>query len=437
MGSCRTLRDSATGGPSVMAHPSVCISDFEESPPTTPPAAAGSARSWSARSLSGRRCCSLARVHPALVAAAVLGPACVCAAVGVALRWLHGNHKDEHLHFLLGSAALLSLLLLGLLMFCRARGQRETLRGAREVQLEMGAVRPSARPVELVLGDIQWGNRIGGGKYGDVFKGMLVRTRETVAVKAMKKGQQVTRRHINDLVEEIEIMRQVADHGGHANIIGVRGYMKGDQPALVLELAVNGSLLERLQQMKKQAEVIKHDKIAEYCLQIAQGMRYIESCSVVHRDLAARNVLVMANDVLKISDFGLARGVHHGFLKTGGYQANIHRESNAWAWRWTAPEGLIEQKFTIKGDVWSFGIVITEICSRGDRPYHPDYSKADLAFVNWLDGGGRIKKAPEWPEDIYALARRCWKIEPKKRLSFKEIVATLRKRVGSRWWQWG
>lgn len=338
------------------------------------------------------------------------------------------------MHQLMGAAALLSLLLLGLL-YCKARRQRGNAAGAREVELEMGSMGSSIRPVELGPADVVREARIGGGKYGDVFRGRLVRTGETVAVKSMKQGQEVTQRQINDLKEEIQIMKQVADHGSHANIVGVRGYMLGNDPLLVLELAVHGSLHDRLLQMKERREEIKSHVVADYCLQIALGMRYVEGCWVVHRDLAARNVLVAANEVLKISDFGLARGVSHGFLTTGGYQANIHRQSNNWAWRWTAPEGLIEQKFTTKGDVWSFGIVVTEICSTGDRPYHPRFSRADLEFIDWLERGGRITRGANWPEDIYALARKCWKIEPKHRPSFKEIVKTLRKR-GSRW-LWG
>lgn len=376
--------------------------------------------------------------HPGLAAAALLLPIALCLVAGQVLGWRH-----DQSHKAMGAVVLFSLLPFGFLVWYRVRSQRRMNAGGREVDLEMAVLRaPKAQPpecfgppVELGFADLVRERRIGGGKYGDVFFGRLVRSGDPVAVKAMKQGQHVTRRQINDLKEEIGIMRQIADHGGHRNIIAVRGYALGDDPVLVLELA-QGSLHDRLLQMRDQREDMREPVAANFCLQIAQGMRYIEDCWVVHRDLAARNVLVAAGDVLKISDFGLARGVSHGFLKTGGYQANVNRKSNNWAWRWTAPEGLIEQKFTIRGDVWSFGIVITEICSRGDRPYHPQWSRADLEFIKFLDRGGRIAKGMTWPEDLYALARRCWKMEPKQRPAFKDIVNSLRKcgKLQRRWW---
>merc|ERR1719150_2833325 len=101
---------------------------------------------------------------------------------------------------------------------------------------------------------------------------------------------------------------------------------------------------------------------------IAYGMQYLAEMSFVHRDLAARNVLVNSQLVCKIADFGLSReissegsnAIDGGAYTTRGGKIPV---------RWTAPEAIAFRKFTSASDVWSFGIVMWEVMSYGERPY--------------------------------------------------------------------
>ncbi|XP_012514842.1 PREDICTED: ephrin type-A receptor 7-like, partial [Propithecus coquereli] len=96
---------------------------------------------------------------------------------------------------------------------------------------------------------------------------------------------------------------------------------------------------------------------------IAAGMRYLADMGYVHRDLAARNILVNSNLVCKVSDFGLSRVIEDDpeavYTTTGG-KIPV---------RWTAPEAIQYRKFTSASDVWSYGIVMWEVMSYGERPY--------------------------------------------------------------------
>lgn len=95
--------------------------------------------------------------------------------------------------------------------------------------------------------------------------------------------------------------------------------------------------------------------------QIACGMAYLESQNYIHRDLAARNILVGEGNNVKIADFGLAR-----VIKDDEYEARVGARFPI---KWTAPEAANYNRFTIKSDVWSFGILLTEIVTFGRLPY--------------------------------------------------------------------
>jgi len=148
-------------------------------------------------------------------------------------------------------------------------------------------------------------------------------------------------------------------------------------------------------------------------------MDYIATLKMVHRDLAARNVLLSSKLECKITDFGLARDLYEG---DGQYIANAgYKESNPTAWKWTSLEGLRQSTYTIEGDVWSYGILLSEICSLGDMPY-ADVRQFSNDFLDFLKGGGRMKKGQHWSPILYGVMTDCWAFDPSDRATFKVIA---------------
>ena len=96
-------------------------------------------------------------------------------------------------------------------------------------------------------------------------------------------------------------------------------------------------------------------------LQVASGMGHLERKGLIHRDLAARNVLIGENLLAKVADFGLAR-----VIVDNEYSAH---QGARFPVKWTAPEAISFGKFTVKSDVWSFGILLMELFTYGQVPY--------------------------------------------------------------------
>lgn len=106
-------------------------------------------------------------------------------------------------------------------------------------------------------------------------------------------------------------------------------------------------------------------------------MAYLEREHYIHRDLAARNILVAEDQSVKIADFGLARVVEER------YDTYVARSSTTkLPIKWTSPEAALVNRFTIKSDVWSFGIVLYEIITYGQVPYPSMNNSETINQVN-------------------------------------------------------
>lgn len=94
--------------------------------------------------------------------------------------------------------------------------------------------------------------------------------------------------------------------------------------------------------------------------------------------------------------------------------------------RWTAPEAIAYRKFTSASDVWSYGVVMWEVMSYGERPYW-NWSNQDV--IKAIEKGFRLPPPMDCPESIHQLMLDCWQKERSHRPKFTAIVKTLDKLI--------
>ncbi|XP_061888213.1 tyrosine-protein kinase ABL1 isoform X2 [Entelurus aequoreus] len=261
-------------------------------------------------------------------------------------------------------------------------------------------VSPNYDKWEMERTDITMKHKLGGGQYGEVYEGVWKKYNLTVAVKTLKEDTM----EVEEFLKEAAVMKEIK----HPNLVQLLGVCTREPPFYIItEFMTHGNLLDYLRECNR--EEVNAVVLLYMATQISSAMEYLEKKNFIHRDLAARNCLVGENHLVKVADFGLSR------LMTGDtYTAHAGAKFPI---KWTAPESLAYNKFSIKSDVWAFGVLLWEIATYGMSPY----PGIDLSQVyELLEKDYRMDRPEGCPEKVYELMRACWQWNPLERPSFAE-----------------
>ncbi|KAK6921312.1 Serine-threonine/tyrosine-protein kinase, catalytic domain [Dillenia turbinata] len=263
------------------------------------------------------------------------------------------------------------------------------------------------------VADIQWneinlGERIGLGSYGEVYRGEWHGTE--VAVKRFL-DQDISGESLEEFKSEVWIMKRLR----HPNVVLFMGAVTcTPNLSIITEFLPRGSLYRLLHRPNNQLDERRRLRIA---LDAARGMNYLHNCTpvIVHRDLKSPNILVDKNWVVKVvCDFGLSRMKHSTFLSS---------RSTAGTAEWMAPEVLRNEPSDEKCDVYSFGVILWEL-STMQQPW------GGMNPMQVVGAVGFQHRRLDIPDDvdpaIAEIIRKCWQTDPKLRPSFAEIMAALK-----------
>ncbi|XP_014476576.1 PREDICTED: focal adhesion kinase 1 isoform X2 [Dinoponera quadriceps] len=264
---------------------------------------------------------------------------------------------------------------------------------------------PATRDYEIVRNQVELGEIIGEGQFGNVHKGSYKgRDGQTIAVAVKTCKVDAT---AEKFLEEAYIMQQFE----HPHIIRLIGICSEAPIWLVMELAKLGEMRAYLQSNKHRLDLAT---LLLYTFQLSTALSYLESKKFVHRDIAARNVLVSSHSCVKLADFGLSRWVEdQSYYTASKCKLPI---------KWMAPESINFRRFTTSSDVWMFGVCMWEILMLGVKPFQ---GVKNNEVIRKLENGERLALPNHCPPRLYSLMSQCWSYEPSKRPTFKEIRETL------------
>ncbi|XP_076296807.1 protein tyrosine kinase 2 Fak isoform X3 [Lasioglossum baleicum] len=267
---------------------------------------------------------------------------------------------------------------------------------------------PATRDYEIVRNQVELGEIIGNGQFGNVHKGSYKgRDNQVIAVAVKTCKVDADLATSEKFLEEAYIMQQFE----HPHIIRLIGVCSEAPIWLVMELARLGEMRAYLQSNKQRLDLAT---LLLYTFQLSTALSYLESKKFVHRDIAARNVLVSTHNCVKLADFGLSRWVEdQSYYTASRCKLPI---------KWMAPESINFRRFTTSSDVWMFGVCMWEILMLGVKPFQ---GVKNHDVIHKLENGERLALPNHCPPRLYSLMSQCWSYEPSKRPTFREIRETL------------
>lgn len=272
--------------------------------------------------------------------------------------------------------------------------------------------------LEYDRNEIIFKNDIGEGAFGQVFLATVVieKDERKAAIKVLKEEVSYERRR--DFEQEAELLATF----DHKNIVELLGVCMNKKPfCLIMGYLRYGDLNSFLRKCDPdyslETEEYLYDPLSDYqkvfiAAQIVDGMAYLASQDYVHRDLATRNCLVDTDLLTKIGDFGLTRKMKYGF----GYQGT-HDE--AIPVRWQPLEAILQQCYTQKSDIWSFGIVLYEIFTDAKQPY---MGKTHSEVIELLKMKEKLKPPDSMPKYIKKIMMNCLRDSPQERPTFYQLA---------------
>ncbi|XP_065016996.1 serine/threonine-protein kinase STY46-like isoform X5 [Musa acuminata AAA Group] len=249
---------------------------------------------------------------------------------------------------------------------------------------------------------LKMGKKIARGSCGDLYRATYLG--QDVAVKILR-ADQLNEALLLEFNQEVDILRRVH----HKNIVHYIGAcVKPTELCIITEYMTGGNLYDHLH---KQHISLELPHLLKFSIDICKGMDYLHQNNIIHRDLKTANLLLDANSVVKVGDFGVARFQNQEGVMT----------AETGTYRWMAPEVINHQHYDNKADVFSFAIVLWELAT--SRVPYDNMTPLQAAL------GVRQGLRPDIPKDMHprlaALMQRCWDEVPSKRPSFEEITQEL------------
>ncbi|KAK2550057.1 Inactive tyrosine-protein kinase transmembrane receptor ROR1 [Acropora cervicornis] len=266
---------------------------------------------------------------------------------------------------------------------------------------------------------------LGEGEFGKLYGGEVVEKVDNLqAIRPIV--AKVLRRRTSAICRESFLRHaEIWSKFSHSNVITIIGvcddapttcilYECADYLTLYDYLVDNSPLESPVDDVDDSGNLTYHEQLS-IGIQVAAGMNYLSQQNFIHGDLAARNCVVGPRMTIKITDVALTRNP---------FSSDYLRSANRppMPVRWMAPEGVLNFRFTVETDIWSFGVLLWEIFTFGSIP-HEGYT--DKEVTDRIREHVLLPCPSDCPSSVFVLMKECWDILPPSRPRFSTIYSHL------------
>ena len=199
----------------------------------------------------------------------------------------------------------------------------------------------------------------------------------------------------------------------HPNIIKFREVFLQRQPKpalnIVTEYADGGDLGQKIEKQKKAKVPFSEAQILDYITQICLALQHIHKKKIIHRDLKSGNIFLMKSGIVKVGDFGIAKGLQSTWEKAKTFVGTPY---------FLSPEIINNQPYDNKSDIWALGVLLYELMT-----FQMPFNAVSLPMLSIKINRGVYKAPPStYSSDIRNLLKKCLTVNPDKRPSIDEIL---------------
>ncbi|XP_030376744.1 tyrosine-protein kinase Drl [Scaptodrosophila lebanonensis] len=248
------------------------------------------------------------------------------------------------------------------------------------------------------------------GNFGRIYRGTYNDCQEVLVKTVAQHGSQI---QVNLLLQESMMLYEAA----HPNVLSVLGISIEDYATPFVLYAANGSVrnLKTFLQDPSYARSVTTIQTVLMASQLAMAMEHLHNHGVIHKDVAARNCVIDDQLRVKLTDSALSRDLFPGdynSLGDGEYRPV----------KWLSLEALQKSHFNEGSDVWSFGVLMWEMCTLGKLPY----AEIDpYEMEHYLKDGYRLAQPFNCPDELFTIMAYCWASMPAERPSFSQLQICL------------
>ena len=241
---------------------------------------------------------------------------------------------------------------------------------------------------------------IGEGGMANVYKGVDLQARRTVAIKILRdelrRNEELVRRFVNES-RAISVLN-------HANIVKVFDVGVGSQVQYIVMEYLNGITLKEY--IEQRSEPLTFRESVHFMVQVLRALQHAHDKGIVHRDIKPQNIMMLEGGTLKVMDFGIAR-LARSEIHTATDQAigSVH---------YISPEQARGEVTDSRSDIYSAGIVLYEMLS-GRLPFESDNAVA-IAMKQISDEAVPLDRInPSLPVGLQEITERAMCKDPRNR----------------------